>query len=194
MSFISPEALENARSETMGLMLAQLKTVARGYQLPVSGAKATLQNRIKESQSCRRVPYVLHSYAPIQCYKHAMRVFSTLSLILLYHLISNANPYLDLELGECARNHDIRGFSRLNALISEPDNPATPDRDSSKYLSASAPARVYSNTSTMGSAPRPPHYFGMPASSSSHVPGKHTSQLVFLELLTDIISIPKFHR
>ncbi len=46
---IPPEEIENARSEIMGLMLAQLKLVAKADRLPVSGTKALLQNRIKES-------------------------------------------------------------------------------------------------------------------------------------------------
>ena len=51
MSAVSPEALESANSQVMGLMLQQLKTVARHNGLPVSGPKATLQDRIKERES-----------------------------------------------------------------------------------------------------------------------------------------------
>ena len=49
MEAISSDAIETARSETMSLMLAQLKAVARAGHLPVSGSKAVLQNRIIDS-------------------------------------------------------------------------------------------------------------------------------------------------
>ena len=46
---VTPDIVLKAQYDSSKLMLTQLKTVARRDGLPVSGAKAVLQDRIKNS-------------------------------------------------------------------------------------------------------------------------------------------------
>ena len=113
---ITSDIVLKAQHDSSRLMLAQLKTVARGDRLPVSGAKAVLQDRIKNSPSLR-IMFLVPSF-----------ISTTNNALSQRGGTSSADAcVLVIGLYEYQRNNDIQGFNNIRNLITNPDNlPAGP--------------------------------------------------------------------